>query len=244
MMNRQRSIWENKQNSTFLDNIMGQHTYGVLDTKDTSINVEQAFLLWCASNFDVAATAHALGISPVALQRCVDDENWPARVAPIIEKIKSQKPGDFERSVNRSLAFCQGHRFRLICERVIQEITNWSTEELRENLLPENISKLGSTKKISTRFLGDLASAIEKANSICFQALNDSAQERVRRNDSTEVPALDIHAAISRAMSSVGESKTPRSMLLSAQLEVAADVAKQAVIPKPVLDDTFEPDEN
>lgn len=219
---------------------MSEHTFGILDTKDTSINVESAFLLWCANNFDVAATAHVLGISAIALQRCVDDEGWIARVAPIVEKIKSQKPGDFEKSVNRSIAFVQGHRFRMVCERVITEMTNWSTAELRENLMPENISKLGSSKKISTRFLGDIASAIEKANAICFSALGDTASERCKRSDSVDSgPVLDIHAKISACMSSVGESKTPRKLLLEAQLEQAEDLKRQAAIPKPRPDDSF-----
>lgn len=218
---------------------MGEHTFGILDTKDLKIDVEQSFLLWCASNFDVAATAHALGISAVSLQRVVDDEQWIERVAPIVAKIKSQKPGDWDRAVNRAIAFTQGTRFRLICERVISEMTNWTTEELRENLLPENIGKMGSTRKISTRFLGDLASAIEKANAICFQALSDTSPERAKRNDSAEVPVIDMHAAIAKCMGSVGDSKTPRKMLLESQLEQAESIKTQAAIPKPRPDDTY-----
>lgn len=224
---------------------MGEHTFGILDTKEFKIDVEQCFLAWCANGFDVAATAHSLGISAVALQRCVDDENWCARVAPIVEKIKSQKSGDFDRACNRAIAFVQGTRLRLLCERVISEMTGWSKEELRENVAPESITKDGRiSQKISTRFLGDLASACEKANAICFQALSDSAMERSKRNDSAEVPVIDMHAAIAKCMGSVGDSKTPRSLLLSAQLEQAESIKAQAVIPKPVVSDEYEPDQH
>lgn len=212
----------------------------VLSTSDVQVDAAQAFLLWCSNNFDCAATAHALGIPAINLQRCIDDENWVARVAPIVEKIKSQKPGDFEKSVNRSIAFVQGHRLRSVCERVVKEMTNWSTEELRENLMPENINKSGVSKKISTRFLGDIASAIEKANALCFAALGDTASERCKRSDSVDSgPVLDIHAKISACMGSVSASKTPRKLLLDSQLEVAADIAQKAAILKPIADDTY-----
>lgn len=218
---------------------MGEHTFGILDTQDLKIDAEQCFLLWCANGFDVAATAHAVGITAVALQRVVDDMQWVERVAPIVAKIKSQKAGDFDRACNRAIAFVQGTRFRMICERVISEITGWDTVTLRENLSPENISKSGSSRKISTRFLGDLASAIEKANAICFAALSDTATERAKRNDSAEVPVVDIHAAIAKCMGSVGESKAPRKLLLEAQLEQAESIKAQVAIPKPRQDDSF-----
>lgn len=218
---------------------MSSHTFGILDTKDITIDASQAFLLWTANNFDCAATAHVLGISAIALQRVIDDEQWVERVAPIVAKIKSQKAGDFDRACNRAIAFVQGTRFRLICERVISEITGWDRETLRENLSPENISKSGSSRKISTRFLGDLASAIEKANAICFAALSDTATERAKRNDSAEVPVIDMHAAIAKCMGSVGDSKTPRKMLLESQLEQAESIKTQAAIPKPRPDDSF-----
>lgn len=217
-----------------------------LSTPEYHVDAAQAFLLWTANNFDCAATAHALGISAVALQRTIDDEQWVERVAPIVAKIKSQKPGDYEKACNRALAFVQGHRLRSICERVITEMTGWSKEELRENVAPESITKDGRiSQKISTRFLGDLSSACEKANAICFSALGDTASDRAKRNDSLDAgPVLDLHAKISACMAGVGESKTPRKMLLDSQLEVAESIKAQAVVPKPVVDDTFEPDEH
>lgn len=211
------------------------------------IDRSQAFLLFSTNCGDVEKTAHALGISPVALLRVVDEEGWLARLGPILEKMKSQRSGDLERGINRALNFVQSHRFRIVLERALRMMTNWDDEQMKEYLLPQSYTKEGipDQRKISTRWAADFATSLEKCHSMTYAALNDTATERVRRKDETPgESALDLHARIAQAMSGAGSTKTPRGLLFDAQLEVAADVAKQAIVPKPVLDDTYQPDEH
>lgn len=216
-----------------------------LSNSDSLIDREQAFLLYSANCGDVVKTAAALNISSVTLLRVVDEEGWTAKLAPILDLIKSQKPQELERGINRALNFVQSHRFRLILERALRLMTNWTDAEMKENLLPETETKYGTVKKLSTRWAADFSTALEKAHSMTYAALNDTATERVRRKDETpEGSALDLHARIAAAMSGAGGTKTARGLLFDAQLEVAADVAKQAIVPKPAVDDTYQPDEN
>lgn len=217
-----------------------------LSNSDFNIDRENAFLLYASFCGDVVKTAAALNIDAVLLLKTIDAEHWAEKLAPILNLTKSSKPGDVERGISRAINFCQAHKMRLFIERVIREISGWDTETLRENLLPESVTKSGlASRKISTRWLADFMVCMDKCHHLVYASLNDSMSERVRRGDSDSPgPAIDIHSAIARAMSCVGESKTPRAMLLDSQLEVAADLAKQAAIPKPRPDDTYEPDEH
>lgn len=216
-----------------------------LESLPVEIDRHQAFLLFSANCGDVEKTSHALGIPATTLLKVVDEERWVERLGPIMEKMKSQRPGDMERGINRALNFVQAHRLRLILERAVKVMTGWSDEELKANLLQESFSKMGSTTKLSTRWAADFATALEKCHSLTYQALNDTASERVKRKEeSTDGSALDLHARIAAAMGSAGSTKTPRGLLFDAQLEVAADIAQKAAIPKPIADDTYEPDEH
>lgn len=216
-----------------------------LESLPIEIDRPQAFLLYAANCGDVEKTAHALGIPAVVLLKVVDDEGWVSRLGPIMEKMKSHKPGDLERGINRALNFVQSHRLRLILERAIRVMTGWTDDEMKTNLLQETCTKMGSSTKLTTRWAADFATALEKCHSMTYQALNDTASERVKRKEeSTDGSALDLHARIAAAMGSAGSTKTARGLLFDAQLEIAADVAKKAAIPKPIADDTYEPDEN
>lgn len=212
-----------------------------LSNSDFGIDRENAFLLYASFCGDIVKTAAALNIDSVLLLKTIDEERWAEKLAPILNLTKSSKSGDVERGISRAINFCQAHKMRLFIERVIRELSGWSAEELRENLLPESLTKSGLvSRKISTRWLADFMVCMDKCHHLVYAALNDSMSERVRRNDSeSSGPVMDVHAAIARAMSGVGESKTPRAMLLDSQLEIAADLAKKAAIPKPRPDDTF-----
>lgn len=216
-----------------------------LESLPIEIDRPQAFLLYAANCGDVEKTAHALGIPAVVLLKVVDDEGWVSRLGPIMEKMKSHKPGDLERGINRALNFVQSHRLRLILERAIRVMTGWTDDEMKTSLLQETCTKMGSSTKLTTRWAADFATALEKCHSMTYQALNDTASERVKRKEeSTDGSALDLHARIAAAMGSAGSTKTARGLLFDAQLEVAADIARKAAIPKPAVDDSYEPDEN
>lgn len=226
---------------------MGKHTYGVLNAPPPDFDRSSVFLLYAANLGDVAKTAFAVGLDPVALLRVVDEEGWNRKLEPILEKIKSQRPQEFERGLNRCINFVQAFRFRQILERSIKLLTGWSDEQLVDYLTPESFDKAGNaSRKLSTRALADLASALEKSHSLSYQALGDTASERIKRPPSDgEGTALDLHARISAAMSGISASNSPRALLLDAHIEQAEEARKLAVVAKPApSDDTFVDDEH
>lgn len=213
-----------------------------LSTGDKLINREQSLLLYVTNGCDVAKTAFSLGIDAVCLQRVVDSEKWDERLGSIREKMKGETPGSVERGINRSLNFVMAHRFRILLERALQVMENWTDSELRDALTSESTSKAGKTSyRVSTRWAGDFSSALEKMAAMSYAATNDSATERVRRRDEegSGESKIDIHQRIAQVMSGVAESKSPRHLLLDAQLEVADHVAQKAIVIKPPPDDTF-----
>lgn len=239
-MSQPKNILVKIQNSIF--QMDDKKFHPDLSTKDKLINREQALLLYCANCCDVAKTAFSLGIEAIQLQRVIDAEKWDERLGPIREKIKSESPGSVERGINRSLNFCMAHRFRLLLERALQVMENWTDEELRQNLASESTSKAGVTSyRVSTRWAADFSASLEKMAAMSYAATNDSASERVKRqaDEGGGESKLDIHQRIAAVMSGVGESKSPRHLLLEAQLEVADSIAKKAIVIAPRPDDTF-----
>jgi hypothetical protein len=193
---------------------------------------EQVFLLYANFCGDVVRTAAALNISPVAVLRMADDEGWAKKLEPIIALSRSNRPGDFERAVNRAINFVQAHRLRLILERTLKRMTGYSDAELEALLTEDKFSKDGEKlgSKLSTRALADYAAAMEKVHAMTYASLNDSAQERAKRKhvedegDSTQ----DIHAKLAEAMSKAGMSKAPRAILFDAQVAQGEATAQQA----------------
>ena len=200
---------------------------------------EQAFLVFATFCGDIERTAHALSVRPEVLLRMVDDEGWTARLAPLIELRRSSRPGDIERAINRALNFVQAHKFRLFVERVIARITQMSPKEFEDYLLSETVNKAGAiTHKLSTRALADLASAMEKAHSLSYSALNDTAQERVRRKEDDEgTSAADLHVRLAKAMQDAKASETIRAKLFDAQLATAHALAAPKAAPSPMDND-------
>lgn len=205
---------------------------------------EQAFLLFTTFCGDAERTAHALGVSPVAVLRMADAEGWTSKLANIMEQMRSAKPGDVERGVNRALNFVQAHKFRMFLERICKKMYGWTDEEMEESLNPETNSKTGSTKKFTTRPMADLASALEKCHVLTYSALNDTAPERARRaGDMPGGASEDLHAQISAAMAKAGGSRTPRAMLFDAQLVQGAEQA-QTIKKRVVVSDDSHTDDS
>jgi hypothetical protein len=203
---------------------------------DPIMDRQQSFLMYATFCGDVEKTAHALGVRAVDVLKVVEEEGWLDRLRGIIELRKSGKPGDLERAINRSLAFVQGHRMRLIIDRAIQHLTGLSEAEFQEQMLSSvgRPPKDGGAQivKLSTRALADLASAIEKVSAVCFQALGDTTAERVRRKEEgSGDSAGELHAKIALAMSRVGQSNTPRAQLFDAQVRTAEQLAKEYAVP-------------
>lgn len=196
------------------------------DSAEIKIDRENAFMLYATFCGDVTRTAAAIGVPDSVVMRMSADDNWNAKLAPILELKKSQRPGDIERAVNRALNFVQAHKMRIFLQRVVSKVTGMDEDEIEDYLFTGH-GKEGSTfKQLSTRALADLASAMEKCHSLTYMALNDTAQERVRRKeDDTGGSAQDMHAQIAEAMARARESKIPSALLFDAQISVAQDLA-------------------
>lgn len=213
------------------------------DATEAVIDREQLFVLFATFCGDAERTAHAAGLRAVDVLRVADDEGWLDRLKPILELKKSNRPGDIERAINRALNFSQAHRMRLIVERVLHKLAGFTDDELREHMFIEHQMKTGeSYSKLTTRPLADLASAMEKAQAMSYQALNDTVQDRTRRKEQADPESAggDMMVRIAEAMGQVRASTTPRAQLTDAQLKLAEHQRLETL--KPPADDTFEGD--
>jgi len=196
------------------------------------IDREQAFLLYATFAGDLERTAHSLGVRPMDVLRIVDEEKWTERLKGILELKKSDKPGDFERALNRALNYVQAHRMRLIVERAIRHFTGLDERTFSEMMTSGTpFVKEGKPAqlKLSTRAIADLASALEKAHSMTYAALGDTAQDRGKRKEAeaTVESMGDLHAQIAQAMSKAAASTAPRAMLFDAQVRQAEALARR-----------------
>lgn len=195
------------------------------------IDRENAFLLYAAFTGDLERTAHALGIRTIDVLNIANEDHWGEKLKGILDLKKSGKPGDIERAMNRALNFVQAHRMRLIIERAIRKLSSMTDEELEEYLFTDQTSgdKPMTVKRLTTRPLADLAAAIEKCHAMSYAALNDTTQERVKRDNlgKDEVAAGEMHVQMARAMSEAGKSKSIPAQLLDAQLAIAATISEE-----------------
>jgi len=197
-----------------------------IDDLEPVIDREQLFVLYATFCGDVERTAHASGLRAVDVLRVVDELGWTERLKPIIELKKSGKPGDIERAINRALNFSQAHRMRLIVERILHKLAGMTDKELEDYMFTDHAPKTGETfKRLSTRAVADLASAMEKAQAMSYQALTDTTQDRTRRKeqagDDDGSAAGELHVRIAKAMAEVRAADAPRALLVDAQLKVA-----------------------
>lgn len=202
---------------------------------EIKLDREQAFLLYATFCGDVVKTAHALNVRPVDVLKMVEEESWNERLKTILELKQSAKPGDIERAVNRALNFVQAHRMRLFVERILHKLVSMGDEEVAEYMFSDHATKTGEVfKRLTTRAVADLASAMEKSHALSYQALNDTAPERAKRKEPGEdgSAAGDLHAKIAAAMAKIKESSSPRAQLFDAQVEIGQSLVKE--ISKPV----------
>ena len=207
------------------------------DPSEVVLDSAQIFLLYCTFAGDAVRVAHAAGIRPVDVLRVAKEEGWDAKLAPILELARSQKPGDLERSLNRAQNFVQAHKLRLFLERVLSRVSGMNATELDEYILTTKLDKNGdvAAKVFSTRALADLASALEKTHAMSYLSLNDTAQDRGRRKEQAsgtdDADCGALHLRIAQAMSQIktASSSSPRLALLDAQASLAASIVQDAV---------------
>ena len=206
-------------------------------------NREEAFLVYAQFTGDAEKTAHCLGISPVDVLRAADELGWATQLQEIFRLKKSTRPGDFERGLNRAQNFAQCFKMRRFIERVLTKLTGLNDNELEDYIFNESADKNGDkTKKLTTRAIADLTSALEKCHSMTYAALGDTAQDRARRKEQAtsddDSSAGELNVQIANALGKLKSANNPRALLLEAQISVAAAKAK------PPADDAYVPDEH
>lgn len=204
------------------------------ETVDIKLDREQAFLLYATFCGDLEKTAHALNVRPVDVLKMAEEEHWNEQLKNILEMKKSGKPGDIERAVNRALNFVQAHRMRLFVERILHKLVSMENEEVEEYIFSDHSSKDGTAfKRLTTRAIADLASAMEKAQAMSYQALSDTAQDRAKRKDDSgnADSGGELHAKIAAAMAKVRGGNSTRAQLFDAQIEVGQTLAKEITRP-------------
>lgn len=191
--------------SNLVKDIMKEAAQQPLDSS-LEFKRDNVFLLYASFCGDAERTAYASSLTAEEVRVMATAEGWDRRLRGILELRKSQKPGDIERGINRALNFVQAHRLRLILESMIRRITAMSPEDLERATTHKTFDRDGTvvSEILSTRPLADLASALEKAHNLTYQALSDTATDRKARpeqGNDEETTAGEIHARIAAAFS-------------------------------------------
>jgi len=183
------------------------------------LDISQIFLVFVALVGDVYKTAAALNLDPELVQKLVDSEGWATKIQRVTLMSKSGRPGDYEKAVNRALAFVQGHRIRSLIDRVITRFSDMTEAEICHEITA--VGKNG-IRHVSARFFTDLAAAAEKANALTFTALGDTATDRAQ-SEPDELNASALHAAVIASLNAPGNVTKSADVIVR---ELAAEVAQ------------------
>jgi hypothetical protein len=204
----------------------------------------KTFLLYTVFCGDIVKTAHSLGITPASVAKMADEGGWDEKISDILALRKSDKPGDLERAINRAINYVQAHRYRMQLERVIQHISGLTDGALTDLLVSKVKDKLGNVHaSLSCRAFADLSSALEKAHTLSYLALNDTSTDRSRRKEEMDggvMAATQMHQQIAQAMSDIA-IESPQTALEEEQLRLAEEIRIQETSPDAAPEKTDEP---
>ena len=202
-----------------------------------TLDLETVFQIYVMLCGDTGRAAHATGLTVKALEHLAETHGWKEKIRLVLSLRDSDKPGDLERGVNRAYNFVQAYRLQKVLERTITRLYNLNDAELDEYVLPRDdaatVAKRGlkrdplegemalsdkldvalrgknyaGPRRLSTRALADLASALEKCQALTYAALGDTAPERAKRTQETREAASDsgLHQQIAEAMAKMRE---------------------------------------
>jgi hypothetical protein len=174
-------------------------------------DIAQVFLVFMSLVGDVPKTAAAVDLDPEFVQWLADTEGWTAKIKRVSMMSKSEKPGDFERAVNRALAFAQAQRMRLLLDGALSEAHKMKSAEL---LAKTSTSDKAGRARWSGKFFLDMASAIETVTRVSLVALGDTVTERVEREDTGgDVSASSLHQSILNALNNPAAAKAAINLI-------------------------------
>jgi hypothetical protein len=177
------------------------------------IDVAQAFLIFMACVGDCDRTAAALDLEPSQVKELAESEGWTEKIRRVSMMSKGGKPGDWERSQNRAMAFCQAHLIRQQIDRLLRVTSQLDDEELMNRCA---VTTKSGGKQLSAKFFCDLTQAAEACHRMAYAALGDTVTERVDQSSGTpEGKASDLHSAIIAALSNPAVAPPSSSLLLA-----------------------------
>lgn len=175
----------------------------------SKMDISQIFLVFMATVGDIERTSTALDMDPRIVTALAEQEGWLEKIRRVSIMSKSEKAGDFERATNRALNFVQARLFQQTMDRMLKIVREMPDDELATELT--SIDAKGGTH-ISGRFFADMAAAMEKAQSMTYAALGDSAIERkdfVKDKEGNPTQAADLHAAMIMALNGACSQVSP-----------------------------------
>lgn len=190
-------------------------------TQKATTDCAQAFLVFMSLIGDVNKTAHALNRDPEFIQKLADSEGWSEKIQRVSLMSRGQRPGDWERAVNRAMIFVQAHQMRGVIDGIMAELRDKSAHDLMEKC--STVDKFGNTH-YSGKFLTDLTTAMEACARISLVALGDTVTERIERDEAAEgggMKVSEMHAAIIAGLSNLG-SGTAQAIVMEQADKVRA----------------------
>lgn len=186
--------------------------------KKATVDVSQCFLIYMQLVGDVEKTAAALDLDPKFVRDLAKDEGWDVKIQRVCLMSKGEKPGDYERAVNRALCFVQAHQTSQLLDKILLSLNQHKPDDLLDELATK--TKFGST--LSARIFADITAAMEKCHQMKYAALGDTVKERDTRADQPggDMNANALHAAVISALNGVATTPDAASKLVIEAQEI------------------------
>lgn len=184
--------------------------------KKAHVDVSQCFLVYMSLVGDAEKTAAALDLDPDFVRALAKDEGWDHKIQRVCLLSKGEKPGDYERAVNRALCFVQAHQTSQLLDQIIAALRAHKADDLLDAIATK--TKFGSV--LSARIFADLTAAMEKCHQMKYAALGDTVKEREGRSGDEEgqMNANALHATVIAALNGVSkEPDAAAKMVIEAQ---------------------------
>jgi len=200
--------------------------------RKANIDVSQCFLVYMSLVGDAEKTAAALDLDPKFVRDLAKDEGWDQKIQRVCLLSKGERPGDYERAVNRALCFVQAHQTSQLLDRLLTELRGLDGADLLDAVSVK--TKFGST--YSARLFADITAAMEKCHQMKYAALGDTVKERDTRANSEggDLNANDMHAAVISALNGVARSPESATQII---IDAQGATVKQLAEPAPESDE-------
>lgn len=194
----------------------------------TSLDVSQIFLVFMSLVGDVEKTALACDIDPDIVRALAEQEGWTDKIRRVSLLSKSEKPGDYEKAVNRALCFAQAHIFRSMVQKVLDALSKHDGNQLLTDMAQVKAGAISYSGKL----FSDLASAMEKAHHLSYLALGDETANRggLEGEEDKAGSMQDVHSAVLAALNHPVAAGAERGLLENSIIDL---VKVNVPTPKP-----------